>query len=164
MRSFDVDESTWKEAQNKIQTTKYSNLSEALRDKIRNIAEISDIKDSSGNTIIEIGNFTNKMEKSIILLFNKSISKEPVKRISTMIKNNGIYSRRNHIKSVLERISNSEILPFELENGYLISKELKCSCGSSFFPKAISKNDGYCPSCGKQIIDLSEETMEYEVV
>lgn len=162
MRCFECPEELWNEAKYKLSQTNYDSMSEALRTKLREISELEAPSKEKG--ILEMVDFSNKQEKVTKYLIKEQISNESLSFLISKIEEEGIYNRDDYVKRALEKISRADIIPFKKEGRSIVSKEIKCTCGSKIEASGLGNSNGNCPKCGRNIIDLSKKDMGLEVI
>lgn len=164
MKSFDCPDQDWEKALDNIQKTKYDSISEALREKIRDVADIEIEETEKETKFLDEVSLSDKQEKLFRKLIEEKVSKNNARQLMAFCEENNIYDRKDYVKRAVQKIDKS-FLPYNSYSGGVKSQKMKCSCKTSFNVTALSNSDGKCPNCGKNFIDFTDDMDKgFEVV
>lgn len=157
MKSFDCPREVWTNAQKKLENTKYSSISEALRDKLREIADMEVSVNENQPKFLDIVDLSAKQEALFRKILKKRVLNKNVPFYVNFAKRFGIYDRRDYVVRALKKFSNSD-LPVDLDRGVLKVQEIRCGCGANIYPGSLGKGktNGCCPSCGRVFVEFDE--------
>ena len=155
MKSFDCPKEIWTNAQKKLKNTEYSSISEALRDKLREIAELEKSVNENQPKFLDIVDLSAKQEALFRKILEKRVLNKNVPFYVNFAKKFNIYDRRDYVVRALKKFSNSD-LPLVLDKSVLKVQEIRCGCGANIYPGSLGKTNGCCPSCGRVFVEFDE--------
>lgn len=157
-RSISIKEEIWNQALE--QTDNLSKTIEQLLQK--HVLHQEPGSKQQPYNLLNRSELTRKQRRAVKKLIQKEISEITLESFRNLVLDEGLYNRRDFIKKAVQRIDRDPRVPFELSGGSFRQKSIRCRCGAVSEPLALE--NGCCPKCSLQLIDLGEGENEGSTV
>ena len=157
-RSITVEQQIWKKAMEKAG---HGNLSDEIEKLLQEYADVKDREMVEDIDILERSNLSKGQKETVRTMLREKKAQINIQQFGSLVKENGIYGRRDFIKKAIQNISKDERSLYEKKGDELLVQQIKCGCGSKVSPIAL---EGKCRNCGRQLVDLKKEDEDFEVV
>ena len=149
-RSISIKEEIWNQA---LEQT--DNLSQTIEQLLqKHVLHQETSSQPEPYNLLNRSELTDKQHRAVKKLIEKEISEITLESFRNLVLDEGLYHRRDFIKKAVQRIDRDPMVPFKLSGGSFHQKSIRCRCGAVSEPLALE--NGCCPKCGLQLIDLGE--------